>query len=246
MRTVQIDAKGMHYKELNELINQRIGEGARRLELLNVNGQRYIGTGCTEKEIEIKIHGVPGNDLGIFMDGPSVEVFANAQDGVGTTMNSGLIAVHGDAGDVLGYGMRGGRVYVRGSVGYRVGIHMKGFMDMIPVMIAGGTAGNFCAEYMAGGVMIVLGLDSHGPAVGDYFGTGMHGGVVYVRGSIDKDQVGKEVKIFDVDEKDRGVLSDCLKPYCDIFKLPLQNILKSRFSKIIPVSSRPYGKMYAY
>ena len=44
----------------------------------------------------------------MFMDGPTVEVFGNAQDGVGNTMNGGTVVVHGNAGDVLGYGMRGG------------------------------------------------------------------------------------------------------------------------------------------
>ena len=59
------------------------------------------------------VNGVPGNDLATFMDGPTVIVNDNAQDGIGNTMNRGLVVVNGDAGDVLGYGMRGGRLYVK-------------------------------------------------------------------------------------------------------------------------------------
>ena len=66
----------------------------------------------------------------MFMDGPTLEVFGNAQDGVGNTMNAGTVIVHGDAGDVLGYGMRGGKVFIKGDVGYRVGIHMKAYEDL--------------------------------------------------------------------------------------------------------------------
>ena len=36
---------------------------------------------------------------------------------------------------------------------------MKGYMDKVPVMIIGGTAGNFFGEYMAGGVLILLGIN---------------------------------------------------------------------------------------
>jgi len=125
--------------------------------LKNVLGQRYIGDGIKAKA-RIKIYGIPGNDLAAFMDGPEIEVFGNGQDGIGNTMNSGTIIIHGDCGDIAGYSMRGGEIYIKGNVGYRSGINMKSYIEKIPVIIIGGKAGNFLGEYMAGGIIIVLGI----------------------------------------------------------------------------------------
>lgn len=111
------------------------------------------------------------------LNGPwAIIVKSNTQDCVGNTMNDGKVVVHGNAGDVLGYGMRGGRLFIKGDVGYRVGIHMKAYMDKNPVLIAGGFARDFLGEYMAGGLLIVLGLNRHNPVVGKFIGTGTHGG----------------------------------------------------------------------
>ena len=78
------------------------------VKLVNVNGQRYIGNGITGNDLRIEIDGVPGGDMAMFMNGPTIVTFGNAQDGVANTMNAGTVIIHGDAGDVLGYGMRGG------------------------------------------------------------------------------------------------------------------------------------------
>jgi glutamate synthase domain-containing protein 3 len=140
------------------------------------------------------------------MDGPTIEVFDNSQDGGGNTMNAGNVYIHGHAGDVCGYGMRGGRFFVLGDVGYRVGIHMKAYMGKTPVIVIGGTAGHFLGEYMAGGIIVLLGLEKRAgqPIAGDYLGTGMHGGTIFVRGEVDSRRVGKEVGI----EKLKIMISD--------------------------------------
>lgn len=54
------------------------------------------------------INGFPGNDGAVFIDGPTLIINGNIQDGTANTMNSGLIIAHGSAGDTWGYGMRGG------------------------------------------------------------------------------------------------------------------------------------------
>lgn len=246
---IKIDAKNIYYRELNERIRKEIRKGIKTIHLTNICGQRYIGDGISAKNVTIHIKGVPGEDMAAFMDGPKIIVENNAQDGVGNTMNDGKVIVHGLAGDVIGYGMRGGSVYIKGDVGYRVGIHMKGYMDKVPVMVIGGKAGNFFGEYMAGGLLILLGLSSNNdnrPVVGDYCATGMHGGTIYIRGEIDEYILGKEVKHFDLDKNDEKILKPILEDFCkemgeqfDIFDFSL-------FSKIIPVSKRPYGRMYVY
>jgi glutamate synthase domain-containing protein 3 len=246
MKRMEIDSKNLHYRDLNEQIRQAIRQGAKDILLQNVNGQRYIGDGIRGK-IKIAIKGVPGNDLAAFMDGPTILASSNAQDAVANTMNGGKVVIHGDAGDVLGYGMRGGKLFVLGNVGYRVGIHMKSFKKHIPVIIVGGTARDFLGEYQAGGIIILLGMERDGkPLTGNYVGTGMHGGVIYLRGEVDPFQLGKEVSISPIDEKDEERLKLYLKEYCEDFDLSLDEVMEQKFIKLLPTHLRPYGKIYAY
>ncbi len=236
---MRINAQGMPYKQLNDLIHQAVGTNSKEIILDNVNGQRYIGAGLSGK-VNITINGVPGNDLAAFMDGPTITVNSNAQDGIGNTMNAGKIIVQGSAGDIVGHSMRGGKIFIKGDVGYRVGIHMKAYKDLYPIVIAGGSAGDFLGEYMAGGLIIILG------AVGNYIGTGMHGGSIYIRGRIDKYQLGKEVEAVETDANSLGKIEAYLREYCDDFGLNFKDIRKGKFVKLTPHSTRPYGRLYAY
>lgn len=244
---MQINAAGCHYRTLNQQIKDAVKRGEKSIELLNVNGQRYIGDGVSG-DVEITINGVPGNDLGAFMSGPTIIVNSFAQDGVANTMNDGKIVIKGHAGDVLGYGMRGGKLFVKGDVGYRVGIHMKEYEDKIPVIIAGGRAGDFFGEYMAGGVLILLNLNNEKPerAAGSYLATGMHGGVIYIRGDIDKYQLGEGVEIVESKEADNIVLNKLISEFCKDLNIDTKSIFNKPFKKLIPSSKRPYGKLYAY
>jgi glutamate synthase domain-containing protein 3 len=246
-RRAQIDGRGVYYKALNEQIREEIERGATEVILDNVIGQRYIGTGLAFPGVTVTINGVPGNDLAAFMNGPTLVVNDNAQDGVANTMNSGLVIINGNAGDVVGYGMRGGSVYVRGNVGYRVGIHMKAYGDSRPLIVVGGSARDFLGEYMAGGEIVVLGLgDDGGRVVGSYLGTGMHAGVMYIRGQVAEHQLGKEVRVTEPDEADRARLQDIVIDYSRAMKLDSRAILEAPFVKIHPYTSRPYGRLYVY
>ncbi len=246
--TVRIDSDNVYYKQLNESVRAAAADGAKTIVIDKVNGQRYIGTGLKGRDLRIEVHGTPGNDLAMFMDGPTVEVFGNAQDGVGNTMNAGTVFVHGDAGDVLGYGMRGGKVFIKGDVGYRVGIHMKAYEGNIPIMVCGGKARDFFGEYMAGGLLVLLGMESRivGPLVGGYLGTGMHGGEIYLRGEVEPWQCGKEVGVFAASEEDMTALKPVLEEYCSTLGVDIDEVLSVPFTKLVPVSHRPYGKLYVY
>lgn len=242
-----INAKGLYYRELNSLVRDAINKGEKEILLKNVNGQYYIGAGL-QGEVKIAIEGVPGNDLGVFMDGPTIILASNGQDNIGNTMNSGKIVVQGSAGDVLGYGMRGGKLFVKGDVGYRVGIHMKGYRKQIPVIIVGGSAGDFFGEYMAGGILMLLGLgkEAHNSIVGNHLATGMHGGVIYIRGEVDRKKLGRGIDVRTLDDTDKKLLAELLKEYSNDLGLDYENIISKPFSKLIPQSSRPYGAIYAY
>jgi glutamate synthase domain-containing protein 3 len=243
-----IDCQSIYYRNVNEALRRAFEGGAKTVRLENVNGQRYIGTGIKGKDLRIEVHGTPGQDMAMLMDGPTLEVFGNAQDGVGNTMNAGTVIVNGSAGDVLGYGMRGGRVFIKGDVGYRVGIHMKAFEDLRPIMVCGGKARDFFGEYMAGGLLVLLGMDSQleGPLVGGYVGTGMHGGEIYLRGEVESWQVGKECGIFTASDEEMEALRPLLTEYCDAVGFDLEQVMAEKFTRLVPISHRPYGRMYTY
>lgn len=238
-----IDARGMLYRELNERINEAVAKGVRKIRLVNVNGQRYIADGLKEP-VEIEISGTPGDDLGCFMNGPRIVVKGSVQDGVGNTMNAGKIVIHGDARDIVGHSMRGGTILVKGDVGYRVGIHMKEYKENFPVIVAGGTAGDFLGEYMAGGRIVILGLGG-GEIVGDWLATGIHGGVIYIRGKVPDYKLGVSAKLFDVTPEDKEYLRSVLKEFCESFGYDLEEIMGGEFAKVAPLTHRPFGKMYA-
>jgi glutamate synthase domain-containing protein 3 len=241
-----IDGAGVYYKTLNEQIREEIEAGATEVVLDNVIGQRYIGTGLAYPGVTVVVNGVPGNDLAAFMNGPTLVVNDNAQDGVANTMNSGLVVINGDAGDVLGYGMRGGAVYVRGSVGYRVGIHMKAYGNSLPLIVIGGHARDFLGEYMAGGEIMVLGIEDDEPVVGSYVGTGMHAGVMYIRGQVAAHQLGKEVRVEEPATADLARINEVVTDYCRVMGLDPAEVLREQFARIYPYTSRPYGRLYTY
>jgi glutamate synthase domain-containing protein 3 len=244
---VDINASSVYYRDLNAQMRDIVADGAMKINLYNVHGQRYIGTDIN-KSVEIEIFGTPGNDLGAFMNGPRIIVHGNAQDGIGNTMNEGEIIVHGRAGDTVGLSARGGKIFIQGDVGYRTGIHMKEYKEKKPVIVIGGTAQDFLGEYMAGGVMILLGLNlgegkSHRSK---YVGTGMHGGVIYLRGDIPEWQLGKEVGITEVGEADDDTLNMYIVEFAREFGYDADEILNHRFIKLYPRWLRPYGRLYAY
>jgi len=244
---MRIDAAQLHYRELNRRIREAAAAGETSFELANVNGHRYIADGL-KGALDIDIQGVPGNDLGAFMDGPSVRVRGNAQDAVANTMNAGRIVIEGHAGDVLGYGMRGGELFVRGDVGYRVGIHMKAYRGRRPVLVAGGTAGDFLAEYMAGGMLIILGLDRDpaAPLVGEWCGTGMHGGALYLRGEAASWRLAAQsVAVRPVNDDDRDEMRPHLNAFCEAFSLDATALIEDDFIRVAPISHRPYSAKYA-
>jgi glutamate synthase domain-containing protein 3 len=125
---------------------------------------------------------------------------------------------------------------------------MKGYQSQLPSIVVGGCAGDFLGEYMAGGVLVVLGIGRNGPksCVGDYLGTGMHGGTIYVCGQVDIDRCGKEVGIKNITLAEEPKLMELVTEFCEEFGLAREPFEGQPFAKVIPVSSRPYGRFYAY
>ncbi len=252
MEVIEIDAKNMHYRELNEKIHQAIKENPdlKKIILRNVLGQRFIGNSLRKKDLTIEIYGTPGGDLGMFMSGPTIIVYGNCEFAPGNTMDDGKIIIHGNSGDVTAHSMRGGKVFVRGDVGYRSGIHMKAYKEKVPTLVIGGTAKDFLGEYMAGGKIVVLNIDKEGKDLGKIkgkmIGTGIHGGAIYIRGEINKKQLGVAADIKPFTEEDLKNIENDVKEFCQYFGLEdkFESLLYSKWTKIAPISKRPFGKLY--
>ena len=198
------EGKPLGYKELNEKIHNGADSGYKHIIVKNVLGQRFIADCMEHTDLKIDIYGTPGNDLGVFLSGPTIEVFGNCEDQTGNTMNAGTIIVHGNAWDVTGLAARNGRIFVKGDGGYRIGIHMKEYQNQRPVVVYGGQVKEFFGEYMAGGVLVALGMKFENGKISDVpeddvvlgsVGSGIHGGAIYVRGKIPEHNLGVAANI---------------------------------------------------
>jgi len=238
-----IDATGMHYQELCRRVKDAAAQGA--VQVTGLMGQRYIGSGVSGADITLR--GTPGNALGAYLDGGCIQVWGNAQDATGDTMNGGEIIIHGSSGDATGYAMRGGKIFVRDSTGYRAGIHMKAYKDKVPVLLIGGRAGNFLGEYQAGGRIVALGLGCGGQApAGDFCGTGMHGGEIYLRCDTLPDDLPPQVVARQASDADLESIRADVARYCALFDQDCASILSDRFFVLRPDRANPYKQLYTH
>jgi glutamate synthase domain-containing protein 3 len=245
MPTYQIDAADLSYTRLNQLIRAAVAAGEREIEIDHVLGQRFIADGL-KGDVRIIIHGVPGGDLGMFMSGPTCIVHGNAEHAPGNTMDAGMIVIHGSAGDAVAHSMRGGKVFVRDDIGYRGGIHMKEYDTKRPILVVGGSARAFLGEYMAGGLIIVLGLGG-GPAVEERgIGSGIHGGEIFIRGDFPDHLlgVGATKKPAGAGELER--IAPCIREFAGCFGTDASSLLSEEFVRISPASSRPFANKYTW
>ncbi len=241
----EIDAEKMSFSTLNELIRKTAQSD---IVIHNCCGQRYIASGMSGKKITI--HGIPGNALGAYLDGSTITVQGNVQDATGDTMNNGYLFIHGNAGDATGYAMRGGTICIQGNTGYRCGVHMKEYGNQIPKLLIGGKAGSFLGEYQAGGVIAVFNLTadlqrpSEEPAVGNFCGSGMHGGVMFIRGESFQ-SLPPQVAVKKMYYQELPTLHQLLDMFCTTFPQTNRGLLEnSVYSVLTPNTDNPYKQLY--
>lgn len=223
-------------------LNLKIRESTQDVLIKNCLGQRYIASAMSDKTITI--HSLPGNALGAYLDGAHIFVQGNGQDAVGDTMNDGMIVINGSVGDALGYSMRGGKIFVRGSSGYRTGIHMKEYQNKKPAIVIGESCGSFLGEYMAGGIIVVLGLRGEKNIVGNFTGTGMHGGKIYLRTSTPPPSLPAQVLSRKADTQDKYAIKSLIDAFCLQFQLNSDTIYDSDFYVLEPNAKNPYHRLY--
>lgn len=235
---MKIFAGGMHYSALNAAVR---ASQENNIEIMNCVGQRYIGAGLSERHIFI--HGTPGNALGAYLNGAEVRIDGNVQEATGDTMNAGVIEVHGSAGDATGYAMRGGKIFIEGDVGYRCGIHMKAYRDNKPAIVIGGKAGSFLGEYLAGGTIVVLGGDGDEQTVGNFCGTGMHGGEIWVKAGKLPATLPPQVRADRVNRLPCHI-EKLVKEWCEKFGKKAFIDTGTEFFRLTPDSANPYKRLY--
>jgi glutamate synthase domain-containing protein 3 len=244
--SIRIDAKGLHYTPLNQKIRAAIANGVKEIIIDNVLGQRFIGDGIRGDDVTITLNGVPGGDLAMFMSGPTIVVHGNADHAPGNTMDKGRIFIHGSAGDAVAHSMRGGRVYVRDNIGYRGGIHMKQYLEKRPILVVGGAARAFLGEYMAGGLLIVLGLTGTPPITERGVGSGIHGGEIFVRGLVDNYYLGVGAKQTPATEGEILIIRPVVEDFARVFGIDAAPLLASEYTRIAPASARPFANKYTW
>ena len=235
---MKINANQKSYTEINNIIKST----DESIEIDDCDGQRFIGDGSSGKHIVI--NGIAGNALGAYLNGSEIIAKGNAQDAVGDTMNEGKIVIHGSVGDAVGYSMRGGEIYIKGNAGYRAGIHMKEYNDKKPVIVIGGSAGSFLGEYQAGGLIIVLGLNTDEEIVGDFCGTGMHGGKMLIRTKHPPKNLPEQVKCELAKSEDIQNSKKYIKEFCTLFGFDYNKIIDDTFYVFEPNSASPYKRLY--
>lgn len=142
---------------------------------------RYGDAGLPADSIRVRFTGSAGQSFGAFViSGVTLQLHGEAQDYVGKGLSGGeiIIAPHEDAryvphqnvivGNTVLYGATSGRLFAAGIAGERFAVRNSGAVAVIE------GAGDHCAEYMTGGMIVVLG------DVGRNFGAGMSGGEAYV------------------------------------------------------------------
>ena len=236
---INISAPDFDVKELNRQIKNADDD----VRVNDCCGERFMGCGMSGNKT-LTVNGTPGNALGAYLDGGRIEVRGNAQDAVGDTMNDGEIIVHGNAGDALGYAMRGGSIFIRGDAGYRTGIHMKEYKEKKPAIIIGGGVGSFLGEYLAGGIIVVLGIGATDAPVGNFTGTGMHGGKIFIRTNAELPSLPKQVIKESASEDDLKEIVPYINVFSRHFDFNAEELLSESFYMLKPNAKNPYKQLY--
>jgi glutamate synthase domain-containing protein 1/glutamate synthase domain-containing protein 3 len=187
-----INALNVEYNELNRLIVE-VAKKKSVINVANVMGHRYIGISFKRygvRNIRVNLYGVVGNAMANLNEDNEFYVYGNVADDCCDTMHGGKVVIYGDARDVLAQTFQNGKIFVKGNAGNRVGIQMREYKDKRPYLIIGGFVDDYLGEYMAGGVIMVLGTNVRREPVGNFVGSGMVGGRIYIRGKVSPSKIG--------------------------------------------------------
>ena len=98
-------------------------------------------------------------------------------------------------------------------------------------------------EYQAGGLIIVLGIGCGDDIVGNFCGTGMHGGKIFLRCSRLTRSFPEQVKIREADEADLAEIRPYVEKFTEYFGVGPDGEEKT-FYVLTPNTQNPYKQLY--
>ena len=173
---------------LEERVQQAVREGHRVIEII-AHGQHGIGGrlwAAGREPVHIRVRGAPGQRVGAMgFPNTTIEVLGPASDDVGWLNAGATITIHGNATNGTANAMAQGKIYVACSIGARGMTMTKHNPRFAPpeLWVLGGT-GDFFAEFMAGGIAVVCGVNPSQPdnVLGYRPCVGMVGGRIFFCG----------------------------------------------------------------
>ncbi len=121
---------------------------------------------------------------------------------------------------------------------------MKQYLDKRPVIVVGGRTGSFLGEYIAGGLIIVLGIGCSDVPSGNFIGTGMHGGQIWLRTEAEPENLPAQVNLKRADTSDLSAIAPYVREFCEYFDTDPNEILNHSFYCLTPNAKNPYRQLY--
>lgn len=210
------NGKRVDSRILEERIQKAVSEGHRKIEI-DAYGQHGIGGRlwkAGDENVHVYVTGAPGQRLGSMgFPNTTIEVFGNASDDVGWLNAGAEIIIHGHAANGIGNAMAQGKIYIGGNIGAR-GMTMTKFNPRFepPELWVLGSVGDYFAEFMAGGIAVIVGFNPQNPnnVLGYRPCVGMVGGKIFVRGKYQGFSE-KDAKKVQISEEDWNWLCENLK-----------------------------------
>jgi len=99
-------------------------------------------------------------------------------------------------------------------------------------------------EYLAGGLIVVLGIDSEDVPVWYFTGTGMHGGKIFIR--TDKELSGLPAQVSEkvADNDELQEIAPYVSEFAGLFGMDAKKLMKDRYYVLKPNAKNPYKQLY--
>ena len=193
--------------------------------------------------MKITVEGPVGQRLGSMgMFGTEIIVKGSASDDAGWINCGANITVLGDVTNGAHNASAQGKLYVQGSGGARCDTMTKHNPKFDPPESwYFRNVGDTFAEFKAGGISVVCGVNPRNPKniLGYRPGVGMVGGIIYFRGPIDGSYSKGDVRLLDLTEQDWQWLTENMKPY-------LKAVNRSDYYKELTRSINDWKKLIPY
>lgn len=219
--------------------------------------------GLKDNTIIINMTGSAGQSLGAFLaSGITIKLEGDANDYVGKGLSGGILVIFPSksstfkpelniiVGNVCLYGATSGRAFINGIAAERFAVRNSGAIAVVEgiyiirTIVMNEGCGDHCAEYMTGGIIVVLG------GVGRNFAAGMSGGLAYVYDPKDEFKKKCNMELVDletlIDTQEMKQIAQLIEDHFNWTESPLAKRLlaswKFSVTKFVKIFPRDYKK----